>query len=119
MTDFNKVSIKMAKNQGLSLNPSKISGLCGRLMCCLEYEDEYYAEACKKVPKVGSEVGTPEGKGIVVNVNMLKMEVKVKIEQKDSVTYRDFKPEQLKFKRGKDSDKQDKNDKDEIPSEEK
>ena len=118
MTDFNKVSIKMAKNQGLSLNPSKISGLCGRLMCCLEYEDEYYAEACKKVPKVGSEVGTPEGKGTVVNVNMLKMDVKVKIEQKDSVTYRDFKPEQLKFKRGKDNEKQDKNDKEELPNEE-
>lgn len=110
MTDFNKVSIKMAKNQGLSLNPSKISGLCGRLMCCLEYENDYYAEACKKVPKVGSEVGTPEGKGTVVNVNMLKMEVKVKIEQKDSVTYRDFKPEQLKFKRGKESEKQSKDD---------
>ena len=108
MTDFNKVSIKMAKNQGLSLNPSKISGLCGRLMCCLEYENDYYAEACKKVPKVGSEVGTPEGKGTVVNVNMLKMEVKLKIEQKDSVTYRDFKPEQLKFKRGKESEKQSK-----------
>ena len=99
MNDFNKVSIKMAKNQGLSLNPGKISGLCGRLMCCLEYENDYYAEACKKVPKVGSEVGTPEGKGTVVNVNMLKMEVKVKIEQKDSVTYRDYKPEELKFKR--------------------
>lgn len=100
MPDFNKVSIKMAKNQGLSLNPGKISGLCGRLMCCLEYENDYYAEACKKVPKVGSEVGTPEGVGTVVNVNMLKMEVKVKIEQKDAVTYRDFKPEQLRFKCG-------------------
>ena len=111
MTDFNKVSIKMAKNQGLSLNPSKISGLCGRLMCCLEYENDYYAEACKKVPKLGSEVGTPDGVGTVVNVNMLKMEVKVKIEQKDSVVYRDYKPEELKFKRGKDSAKEDKEDK--------
>ena len=111
MTDFNKVSIKMAKNQGLSLNPSKISGLCGRLMCCLEYENDYYAEACKKVPKVGSEVGTPDGAGTVVNVNMLKMEVKVKIEQKDSVVYRDYKPEQLKFKRCKDSAKEEKGDK--------
>ena len=108
MPDFNKVSIKMAKNQGLSLNPGKISGLCGRLMCCLEYENDYYAEACKKVPKVGSEVGTPEGVGTVVNVNMLKMEVKVKIEQKDSVAYRDFKPEQLKFKRCKECDKEEK-----------
>lgn len=63
MPEFKKVSIKMAKTQGLSLNPGKISGLCGRLMCCLSYESDYYAEAYKKVPKVGSEVGTPEGKG--------------------------------------------------------
>ena len=100
MPDFKKVSIKMAKNQGLSLNPGKISGLCGRLMCCLSYENDYYAEACKKVPKVGSEVDTPEGKAHVVSVNMLKMEVKVKIEQKDAVTYRDFPADQIKFRRG-------------------
>ena len=100
MPDFKKVSIKMAKNQGLSLNPGKISGLCGRLMCCLSYENEYYAEACKNVPKVGSEVETPEGKGHVVSVNMLKMEVKVKIEQKDAVTYRDFPADKIKFRRG-------------------
>ena len=61
MSEFQKVSIKMAKNQGLSLNPGKISGLCGRLMCCLAYENEYYAEAYKKVPKIGGSVGTPEG----------------------------------------------------------
>lgn len=100
MPDFNKVSIKMAKNQGLSLNPGKISGLCGRLMCCLAYENDYYAEACKNVPKLGSEVETPEGRGSVINVNMLKMEVKVKIEQKDVVTYRDFKVADIKFRRG-------------------
>lgn len=100
MPEFKKVSIKMAKNQGLSLNPSKISGLCGRLMCCLAYENNYYADACKKVPKVGSEVGTPDGKGIVVNVNMLKMEAKVRIEQGDAVSYHDYKVEQLKFRRG-------------------
>lgn len=100
MPDFNKVSIKMAKNQGLSLNPGKISGLCGRLMCCLAYENDYYAEACKNVPKLGSEVETPEGKGNVINVNMLKMEVKVKIEEKDAVTYRDFKVSDIKFRRG-------------------
>ena len=100
MPDFKKVSIKMAKNQGLSLNPGKISGMCGRLMCCLSYENDYYAEACKKVPKLGSEVDTPEGKGHVVSVNMLKMEVKVKIEQKDAVTYRDFPADKIKFRRG-------------------
>ena len=95
-----KVSVKMAKNQGLSLNPSKISGLCGRLMCCLSYENDYYAEVCKKVPKLGSEATTPDGKGIVVNVNMLKMLVKVKIEQGDSVTYKDFPLDKISFMRG-------------------
>ena len=99
MPDFQKVSIKMAKNQGLSLNPGKISGLCGRLMCCLAYENDYYAEACKKMPKVGSEVGTPEGTGTVVNANMLKMEVKVRIDKGDGAAYKDFPVEQLRFKR--------------------
>ena len=99
MPDFKKVSIKMAKNQGLSLNPSKISGLCGRLMCCLAYENDYYAEAYKKMPKGGSEVGTPDGEGTVVNVNMLKMEVKVRIEKGDGAAYKDFKLDELKFKR--------------------
>ncbi len=101
MPDLKKVTIKMAKTQGLSLNPSKISGLCGRLMCCLSYENGYYTEAGKSVPKIGSEVGTPDGKGTVVNVNMLKMQVRVRIEdkQKDLVTYHDFPVEQIKFKR--------------------
>lgn len=109
MPDFKKVTIKMAKNQGLSLNPSKISGLCGRLMCCLSYENGYYAEAGKQLPKVGSEVGTPDGKGVVTNVNMLKMEVRVKIEDKskDIVTYHDYPAEQLKFKRNSAPDKED------------
>ena len=90
MPDFKKVSIKMAKNQGLSLNPGKISGLCGRLMCCLAYENDYYADAYKKMPKLGSTVGTPEGKGTVISQNMLKMEVRVKIEKGDGLCYRDF-----------------------------
>lgn len=94
------VSVKMAKNQGLSLNPGKISGLCGRLMCCLEYENDYYADICKKVPKIGSEVDSPDGKGQVVNVNMLKMLVKIKIENGDSVTYRDYPVDELRFMRG-------------------
>lgn len=92
MPDLKKVSIKMAKNQGLSLNPGKISGLCGRLMCCLAYENDYYSEACKQMPKIGSEIDTPDGKGMVVNANMLKMEVRVKIEdkEKDLITYKDY-----------------------------
>ena len=100
MPDFRKVSIKMAKNQGLSLNPGKISGLCGRLMCCLAYENEYYAEAFKKMPKTGSAVGTPEGKGTVVSVNMLKMQVRVKIEKDGGLIYRDFPLDALSFKKG-------------------
>ena len=76
LPDFKKVSIKMAKTQGLSLNPTKISGLCGRLMCCLEYENNHYSETFKKMPKIGSEVTTPDGKGTVVTNNMLKMLVK-------------------------------------------
>ena len=89
MPDFKKVSIKMAKTQGLSLNPGKISGLCGRLMCCLEYEDEYYSEAYKKMPKLGSTVDTPDGKGVVISNNMLKFIVSVRIEGAEGAfTYR-------------------------------
>lgn len=106
MPDFKKVSVKMAKSQGLSLNPSKISGLCGRLMCCLSYESDYYNQAYKQMPKIGSEVSTAEGKGTVVNVNMLKMTVKVRIEDKtkDLATYREFKVDEIKFKSAKKPD---------------
>ena len=116
MPDLKKVTIKMAKNQGLSLNPAKISGMCGRLMCCLSYENDYYAEAAKKVPKMGEIVSTPDGSGMVVNVNMLKMQVRVKIEDKksDSVTYRDYPVEKVQFKRTK-SEKEETDE--EIPAE--
>lgn len=100
MSEPKKVSVKMAKNQGLSLNPGKISGLCGRLMCCLAYENDYYAEACKKVPKIGSEADTPDGKGTVVNVNMLKMLVKVKIEQNDNISFHEYPVDEIRFMRG-------------------
>ena len=118
---FEKVTIKMAKTQGLSLNPGKISGLCGRLMCCLSYENDYYAEAGKNVPKIGSEVTAPDGKGTVVNVNLLKMQVRVKIEDKkrDIVSYHDYPVEQIKFKRNakpeKDFDDEDEGELKEIP----
>ena len=99
MSDFRKVSIKMAKVQGLSLNPGKISGLCGRLMCCLSYENEYYSDVYKKMPKVGSEVSTPEGKGTVVSNNMLKLIVRVKIEKDGALVYKDFPLDKLRFKK--------------------
>ncbi|MDE7306344.1 MAG: stage 0 sporulation family protein, partial [Clostridia bacterium] len=110
MPDICKVSIKMAKTQGLSLNPGKISGLCGRLMCCLSYENDYYAEAGRQMPKLGSEVGTPDGKGTVVNINMIKMQVRVKIEDKakDLFTYHDYPVEQIRFKRAAKPEKEEK-----------
>lgn len=83
LPDFKHVSIKMAKMQLLSLNPSKISGLCGRLMCCLEYENDYYNEASAKMPKIGSEVLTPDGKGTVIQNSLLRLKSIVKVESKD------------------------------------
>ena len=100
MPEFKKVSVKMAKTQGLSLNPVKLSGLCGRLMCCLGYENDYYAEVNKLMPKINSEVGSPDGKAIVASVNMLKMEVKVKIDDKNGGwIYKDFPVDELRFHR--------------------
>lgn len=76
--DFQPVSIKMAKEQNLSLNPTKISGVCGRLMCCLKYEEEQYSKARKGMPQMGKEVITPDGQGIVVELNVLREVVKVR-----------------------------------------
>ena len=81
--DFQPVSIKMAKEQNLSLNPTKISGQCGRLMCCLKYEQDYYEETLKKLPKVGKEVLTPDGVGNIVEINVLRERVKVKLRLSD------------------------------------
>lgn len=77
--DFIPVSIKMAKDQNLSLNPTKISGLCGRLMCCLKYENDTYEQAKRELPDYGAEVMTPDGKGKVVGLNLLSRVVKVKL----------------------------------------
>ena len=79
LSDFETVSIKMAKEQNISLNPSKISGNCGRLMCCLKYEQEVYEEKLSRLPNVGAIVNTPDGKGEVDGVETLKEVVKVKI----------------------------------------
>ena len=77
--NFETVSIKMAKEQNLSLNPTKISGNCGRLMCCLKYEQEVYEEKLKKLPKIGAIVKTPDGEGTVENVETLKEKLRVKL----------------------------------------
>lgn len=84
--EFQPVSIKMAKEQGLSLNPTKISGTCGRLMCCLKYEQETYESLLKSTPKVGAWVKTPNGKGTVEEVNLLTGKLKVKPENDDAAS---------------------------------
>lgn len=81
LDDFVSVSIKMAKEQGLSLNPSKISGACGRLMCCLKYEQDTYEELMRRMPRTEQKVKTPDGAGTVVSVNLLKGTVSVETEQ--------------------------------------
>ena len=79
MTDFDPVSIKMAKVQNLSLNPTKISGICGRLMCCLRFENEVYAKLKKGMPNQGERVHTPDGEAIVVDTNILESTVKTRL----------------------------------------
>lgn len=81
LCEFQPVSIKMAKEQGLSLNPCKISGACGRLMCCLKYEQDAYEDILRRMPKQGAIVQTPEGQGEVMEVNLLKETVKVKLDK--------------------------------------
>ena len=81
LREFQPVSIKMAKEQGLSLNPTKISGSCGRLMCCLKYEQEAYEELLKITPKLGAIVSTAEGKGVVVDLHILKGTLKIKLDE--------------------------------------
>ncbi len=92
LTEFSPVSIKMAKEQGISLNPEEITGMCGRLRCCLVYEYEQYVEARKTLPKIKKRVGTPKGEGKVVDLNPLKQLVIVQIDdlrhefQRDEIT---------------------------------
>lgn len=83
LSDFQPVSIRMAKDQNLSLNPTKISGQCGRLMCCLKYEQDYYEVTLKKLPKVGRDIMTPDGIGTVTEIAVIREKVKVRIRQQD------------------------------------
>lgn len=106
--DLNPVSIKMAKEQGLSLNPTKISGVCGRLMCCLKHEQCVYEEKLSRLPTSGSVVKTPEGTGTVEEVEVLKEEVKVKLTKEDSVIKKSFKASEVEvIKSGKRREKYD------------
>ena len=102
LSDFHPVSIKMAKEQGLSLNPTKISGVCGRLMCCLEYEQNVYDEMLKIVPPKGSLVECADGKGIVIESETLKAKVKVKFGSDDDMVIRQYDAKDVKvLKKGK------------------
>ena len=95
--NFETVSIKMAKEQNIALNPSKISGNCGRLMCCLKYEQEAYEDKLKHLPKVGAIVKTEEGEGIVDNVEILKEQVKVKFKDGDEFYYKKYPAKDVKI----------------------
>ena len=96
--DFQPVSIKMAKEQNLLLNPTKISGLCGRLMCCLKYEQETYEEAYRRAPRVGKEVLTPDGRGVLTEVSVVREKARVRFIGKDGAPeMRDYEFEQVQL----------------------
>lgn len=90
LSEFQPVSIKMAKEQSLSLNPTKISGLCGRLMCCLKYEQDTYEKMRKRMPRPGKEILTPDGPGTVLDINVLKETVRVRIPKGDGTEVNDY-----------------------------
>ena len=96
LNDFEAVSIKMAKEQNISLNPSKISGNCGRLMCCLKYEQEVYEEKLSRLPSIGSIVKTPDGNGEVDGVETLKEKVRVKLKDGEGYFYKKYDASELK-----------------------
>ena len=95
LTDFHPVSTKMAKVQSMSLNPTKISGACGRLMCCLRYEQEAYEELVKLVPKVGAFVETPAGYGVVTSVNMLRSSLKVRLDGEGDAVIKAYQADEI------------------------
>jgi cell fate regulator YaaT (PSP1 superfamily) len=100
LSEFVPVSIKMAKEQNLSLNPTKISGVCGRLMCCLKHEEETYEDLNRNLPSIGDYVTTENGlKGEVKSVNVLRQLVKIIVDVNDEKQIQEFKVEQLRFKR--------------------
>ncbi|HHV99728.1 MAG TPA: stage 0 sporulation family protein [Clostridiaceae bacterium] len=108
--EFQPVSIKMAKEQGLSLNPTKISGTCGRLMCCLKYEQEAYEDLLKRAPNVGALVETPEGQGVIMEVSLLKEKVKVKLDKGNETDLAVYDMSDIKII--KDTDREDDSDED-------
>ena len=97
LRDFEAVSIKMAKEQNISLNPSKISGNCGRLMCCLKYEDNVYAEKLSRLPHVGAIVKTEDGEGEVDSIETLKERIKVKFQNEEGYSYKRYDAKDVKI----------------------
>ena len=97
LSDFETVSIKMAKEQNISLNPAKISGNCGRLMCCLKYEQNVYEEKLQRLPNIGAIVKTPDGKGEVDGIETLKEIVKVKFKDGEITTYKKYNVNDIKI----------------------
>lgn len=112
--EFEPVSIKMAKEQGLSLNPTKISGSCGRLMCCLKFEQDTYEELLKKTPNQGSVVETPEGVGTVEFVSLLKGQLRVAIEKERETVRRDFNVDEVKVLKKYNNDRNSEKNDDEL-----
>ena len=94
---FQPVSIKMAKEQGLSLNPVKISGACGRLMCCLKYEQEAYQDLLRNTPKVNAIVSTPDGKGVVIDQNLLTRRLTVRLDKDPDAAPKVYTVDQVKL----------------------
>lgn len=97
LTEFHPVSIKMAKEQSLSLNPTKISGTCGRLMCCLKYEQDAYEDLLKRIPKSGALVQTPDGTGTVMSVSLLEEKVKVKLDNENEPDLKEYRASEVKL----------------------
>ena len=102
--NFETVSIKMAKEQNVSLNPSKISGNCGRLMCCLKYEQDVYEEKLSKLPKVGAIVKTEDGEGEVCGVETLKEIIKVKFKDGEDTFYKKYDSKDVKIIKNEEED---------------
>ncbi|MFR5683920.1 MAG: stage 0 sporulation family protein [Clostridia bacterium] len=111
LSNFETVSIKMAKEQNISLNPSKISGNCGRLMCCLKYEQDVYEEKLNRLPKVGAIVKTADGEGVVDALETLKEKVRVKMKDGDDYLYKNYDAKDVKILKNVEQDKVDEEEK--------
>ena len=97
LSEFSPVSVKMAKDQSLSTNPQKISGACGKLICCLNFEQNAYEDAYKTMPRVGQQVKTPDGDGVVTESNILVEKVRVKFDSDGQITQKVYDKKDITF----------------------